>query len=192
MMNAVNYKHSGSSARGRVIALLLFASAFICNNAAAGTMVLATGGGAISADTTSAPGGSGAWTALTGPTYQESVKADLSTGTAILTAPAGFEFNTAATVTVRLDAGDANANKNINKTAVGGIVDTATVTATTITWNINFQSSGLALNDVTWLGIQVRPTAGTPLATAAAEFRRPRVYMPTPASEVYLAATTHS
>lgn len=164
-MNTAWCKITGGGAINRAIALLIVASALLCNNAVAGTMTVATGGGAISADTTSAAGGTGAWTALTGPSYLEVVKADLSVGTVILTAPAGFEFNTAATVTVQLIAGDATANKNINKTAIGGTVATATVTATTISWNVNFQSAGTTMDQVTWLGVQVRPTAGTPLAT---------------------------
>lgn len=166
-MNTAWCKIPGGNAINRVIALLIVASALLCNNAVAGTMTVATGGSAISADTTSAAGGTGAWTALTGPSYLEEVKADLATGTVILTAPAGFEFNTAAAVTVQLIAGDANANKNINKTAVGGTVATATVTATTISWSVNFQSAGTTMDEVTWLGIQVRPTAGTPLATGS-------------------------
>lgn len=164
-MNTVNYENSGSGAANCIIALLIVAAALLYGNAVAGTMTVATGGSAISADTTSAAGGSGAWTTLTGPSYLEAVKADLLVGTVILTAPAGFEFNIASPVTVRLDAGDANANKNINKTAIGGIVDTATVTATTITWTITAQSGGNTMDQITWLGIQVRPTAGSPLAT---------------------------
>lgn len=164
-MNTLSCNKIGNGAVSRVITLLIVAAAFLCSNAIAGTMIAATGGSAISADTTSAAGGTGAWTTLAGPTYQEAVKADLSVGTVILTAPAGFEFNTAATVTVQLVAGDGNANKNINKTAVGGTVATATVTATTITWAVSFQSAGTVMDEVTWLGIQVRPTAGTPLAT---------------------------
>lgn len=164
-MNAAWRNISLGNVISRIVALLMVAAALLYGNAVAGTMIVASGGSAISADTTSAAGGSGAWTTLTGPTYQETVKADLLTGTVILTAPAGFEFNTAATVTVQLVAGDANANKNINKAAVGGIVDTAIVTATTITWNVSSQSNGLTMNEFTWQGIQVRPTAGSPLAT---------------------------
>lgn len=146
--------------------LLIVAAAFLHGNAVAGTMTAATGGSAISADTTSAAGGSGAWTSLSGPTYIESIVGDLIVGSVILTAPAGFEFNTAATVTVRLDSGNNNPNQNINNTAVGGTIATATVTATTISWNITSKSNGQTLDQFTWLGIQVRPTAGTPLASA--------------------------
>ena len=145
---------------GRVVALLVVASVLPYGNAIAGTMTVATGGGAISADTAG-----GAWTLLSGPIYQETVKADLGVGTVILTAPAGFEFNTASPVTIKLSAGNLNSAKNINKTARGGTVATATVTATTITWTVIFQSGGNTMDEVTWLGIQVRPTAGAPLAT---------------------------
>lgn len=164
-MNATWRSVFGDGAINCVNTLLFAAAIALCGNAVAGTMTVATGGGAISADTTSAPGGSGAWTSLSGPTYLEAIKADLQVGSVVLTAPTGFEFNTAATVRVRLDDGESNANKNINKTAVGGFVATATVTATTITWDVVNQSAGNTMDQVTWLGIQVRPTAGAPLAS---------------------------
>src|SRR6266478_5328339 len=53
----------------------------------------ATGGSAISADSTS-----GSYTTLTGPVIAEQVSGDIHTGTIILNAPAGFVFNAAATV----------------------------------------------------------------------------------------------
>jgi len=154
----------GHGTRPHIVIALIILTVLYCTNGVAGTMTAVTGGSAISADTTSAAGGSGAWTSLTGPEYWEANVADLGMGAVILTAPAGFEFNPASTVSVRLISGDANTNKNINDTAVGGTLATATVTATTITWSVVTKSNGQARNRFTWLGIQVRPTAGAPLA----------------------------
>lgn len=147
------------------LALLISVSAFLHGNAVAGTVTAATGGNAISADTTSAAGGSGAWTSLSGPSYQETVNGDLNTGTVVLTVPAGFEFNTGVTVSVVLVSGATNAVTNINGTAVGGTVATATVTTTTITFTITSKSRGNVLNQIRWQGIQVHPTSGSPLAS---------------------------
>jgi len=154
----------GYGTRHHVVISLIILTVLLFTNAVAGTMTTVTGGSAISADTTSAAGGSGAWTSLTGPEYEEVAVADLGMGTVILTAPVGFEFNPASTVSIRLISGDANAHKNINSVAVGGTLATATVTATTITWSIGSKSNGQTRNHFTWLGIQVRPTASTPLA----------------------------
>ena len=144
--------------------LFVSISLTINSNSFAGTITLATGGNAISADTTSAVGGSGAWTSLSGPSYQEAFSKELSLGTVILTIPPGFEFNVASTVNVVLSAGDKNANKNLNGTSVGGLIATASVTKTSITFNITAQSKGNAIDTISWQGIQVRPTNGTPLA----------------------------
>src|ERR1043165_9440374 len=56
------------------------------------TVTAATGGSAISADTTG-----GTWTTLTGPVLTESSSADIHAGTIILTAPNGFLFNAGVT-----------------------------------------------------------------------------------------------
>ena len=144
-----------------VVALLVNLSAF------AATVTPATGGTAISADTTSASGGSGAWTALNGPTFSETRPGgELKLGSFVLTAPAGFAFNTASSVQILLLAGDSTPANNVNSTPIGGIVATATVTATTISFNINVatQKGASKDNTITWQGIQVRPTSGSPLA----------------------------
>ena len=64
---------------------------------AAVSVTAATGGGAISADTTG-----GSYTTLTGPTLVEGASKDIGTGTIIFNAPSGFEFNTGATVTATI------------------------------------------------------------------------------------------
>ena len=122
------------------------------------SITAATGGTAISADTTGE-----SWTTLAGPSLAEGVAGGIgngSPGTIILTAPAGFEFNPDATVVVRVH-GDAMAANNINGTEDNGTID-VTVTATTLT--VVILSTSTAANTLTWEGIQVRPLAGSPLA----------------------------
>ena len=64
-------------------------------------LTAATGGSAISADTAA-----GSWTTLTGPVATESGGAGLiGTGTIILTAPTGFQFNPGASVKVMVNGG---------------------------------------------------------------------------------------
>ena len=125
-----------------------FATAIITN---------ATGGSAISADT-AGTGGTGAYTTLTGPVLVEGANRDVGAGALVLNAPAGFQFDPAATVTATV-------------TTVGGSgaalilsTPTATVTATSISNNVSTQdASGSRTSRITWSGIRVRPTAGTPL-----------------------------
>ena len=126
------------------------------------TMTPATGGEAISADST---GGSSA--SLTGPVYGEATSGDAGTGTVILNAPAGFEFDTSApqpTVLVTRLAGGGGSARNINGVASGTSL-TTTVSATQITLTITSASNTGVTNSLTWQNIRVRPTAGTPLAT---------------------------
>lgn len=144
----------------------------------AGTTTAASGGATISADT-AASGGTGAWTALSGPTYGENINGDIATGGYVtLTVPAGFEFNTANAVAVVLTSGDKNSAANMNEAAVGGYVATTangslTVSATTISFYVSSKSRGNTLDTIQWQGIQVRPTQGTPLATGNILFGLP-------------------
>lgn len=154
---------------GAVLALLLFAVAL---HVWAGTMFAASGGTAISADT-ALKDGTGAWTSLDGPTYRENINGDIANGGSVtLTVPAGFAFNLASNITVRLTAGDRNPAANMNEAAVGAAVastataiNRVTVTATTISFFVNSKSRGNTLNIIEWEGIQVRPLQGTPLAS---------------------------
>ncbi len=132
------------------------------NNAfAAVTVTAATGGGAISADTNTA-NGTATWTTLTGPTIAEGAFRDFpGTGTFILSAPSGFSFNTGAAVTA-----------TITRTAGTGSCfaftsTTATPAAGTVTFTLNAQDGNPNTTrcKVVFSNIQVRPTAGTPLAT---------------------------
>jgi hypothetical protein len=113
---------------------------------AALTLTVATNGSAISADTTG-----GSYTTLTGPKLTESTKKQIGIGTIILNVPSGFMFNTGAVVTV---------------TNTGNIIlsnTTAVVTATNVTIGVKTRST--SKSTLTWTGIQIRPTAGTPLAS---------------------------
>ena len=140
--------------------LLLCALAFVVSYgvaSAAVTVTPATGGSAISADTA----GDG-YTTLTGPSILEGAYRDFpASGTFILNAPSGFAFNTAAAVTA-----------TITRTAGTGTCfrfssGTATPTASTITFTLNARDSGSNTTRcrVDFSNIQVRPTAGTPLAS---------------------------
>jgi hypothetical protein len=124
----------------------------------------ATGGSAIPGSTAG-----GVFTALTGPTLTENTGngGDIQTGALVLNAPAGFEFNTTATVTILVTGG--NASKNINGTANGSTIST-TVTSTQITAIITSKSSGGSgggPNTLTWQNIQVRPTSALSLASGS-------------------------
>lgn len=125
------------------------------------TVTRATGGAAIASNTTAGCSATGTWTALTNPVISEGSSGDIGTGDVVLTVPTGFEFNTTASVTILLSGSGTSAN-NINNLASGSLI-TAAVTATTITFNVNAVST--SKNTLTWQGIQVRPTASTPLAS---------------------------
>jgi hypothetical protein len=128
---------------------------------AATTITAVTGGSAISATNTG-----GAWTTLTGPALTESAIGAIGTGTIILSAPSGFQFNTAVTVTARVN-GSSRSSDNLNNVANAGTI-AVTVTASNLTLTITATSANfLYPNKLTWQNIQVRPTAGTPLASGA-------------------------
>jgi hypothetical protein len=122
------------------------------------TITPATGGSSISADNTG-----GTWTTLTGPVLTEGQNKDVNTtGSIVLNAPSGFIFNTASTVTVAVTT---NGTVSGGNTVLALASSTATVTTTTITVNVTATGSGSGKSIVTWSGIQVRPSAGTPLAS---------------------------
>ena len=142
-----------------LVAACLFASLETAQAQKQVNITAAAGGSAISADTAA-----GSWTTLTGPIAAEDGGVGLiGTGTIVLTAPTGFQFNTGASVMVMVK-GDSTAANNINGTADGGTFSPTSVTASAITITITSLSSVTA-NTLTWQGIQVRPTAGTPLAS---------------------------
>jgi hypothetical protein len=109
----------------------------------------ATGGSTISADTAVASPGTGAYSALTGPVVTEIVAGDLAAGTIVLDAPSGFEFR----------AGFGTAGKNAGCNLV---LASVTTISTSVTLTMTGTSSTTACV-ITFSGIQVRPTVGTPL-----------------------------
>ncbi len=116
---------------------------------AAVTATPATGGTAISADTALASPGNGTYTSLTGPSVSEGAAGELVAGTIVLDLPSGFDFN----------AGNGTATKsagcNLN-------IDSVVVTTATATLTLSGTSSVTACT-ITFSGLQVRPTVGTPL-----------------------------
>ncbi len=127
----------------------------------------------ISADTNSATG-TGAYTATTGPTLVESAVGQVTTADLVLNAPIGFNFkitasSVIATVTTNGSCADLGANKPIKLGTTGGgsSVEAVTPTTTQITTHVKAASKGTSgcASTITWSGIEVRPTAGTPLAS---------------------------
>ncbi len=109
----------------------------------------ATGGTAISADTALASPGSGTFTSLTGPAVVEGAPGELAAGTIILDLPSGFDFN----------AGSGTATKSAGCNLV---IDSVVVTPATATLTLSGTSSTTACT-ITFSGLQVRPTVGSPL-----------------------------
>jgi trimeric autotransporter adhesin len=124
------------------------------------TVTAATGGEAIPAITAN-----GAWTTLTGPVLTEGAPSSITgNGTIVLTVPAGFEFNPAATVNLLLEGGIGS--QSINGVTNGGTIP-VTVTPTTLTFAVTSRSGASPSEGttLTYQNIQVRPTAGSPLAS---------------------------
>jgi hypothetical protein len=122
------------------------------------TLTAASGGGSISADT-AATAASPAWASLGAITIKENAGGDFGAGTnvtMILKTPSGFEFNTAVTPSITYTAGLSIAS------AVGAMTDASTITLTLTVSNTTLLDT-LIIGSTT--AIQVRPTAGTPLAS---------------------------
>jgi len=120
----------------------------------------ATGGGAISADTTG-----GTFTVLTGPVYAEVAGGNVGLGTIILKAPPGFIFNTATPLPTVLINGSATKTSNINGLANGSVAAMTSVSTTQLVFTVTKKSITGAACKLTWQNVKVRPTAGTPLAS---------------------------
>jgi len=114
----------------------------------------ATGGSAISADTTG-----GSFVTLTGPSYTENTNGSVGVGTVILNAPAGFVFDTGGTApTVAVTRASGAGSK-------GDLVGSMTsVTTTQIIYTVKTKSVSVT-DKLTWQNVRVRPKAGTPLAS---------------------------
>ena len=119
---------------------------------AAVTVTPAGGGGAISADTTG-----GAWTTLGAITISEGAVGDVAVGVFVLTIPAGFEFNTGSIPDVVTTGTTPELVAN-----TPAVIAATTITVTVTTASTTETDNDLIIGGVT--PIQVRPTAGTPLA----------------------------
>jgi len=152
----MNARHRRPSLRRSLVVLLpvVLLSSLIpfASVSAAVTVTGAAGGGAISADTNSA-GGSGVYTALTGPSITEGTAGELAAGGSIdLLAPAGFEFAPASASAAPGGPG-----------CFGMTLGAVTTSSTTVTIPITAPSTLPCVISVSGLG--VRPTSGSPLAT---------------------------
>jgi uncharacterized repeat protein (TIGR01451 family) len=126
------------------------------------TITRATGGNAIASNTAPGCSSAGTWTTLAGPLVAEGNPGEIGAGNIVLSAPAGFEFNTAANVTVLL-AGNNTNTRNINDLANGSVTAVNSITSTQIIFTVTLIST--RSNTLTWQGIQVRPTSSAPLAS---------------------------
>ena len=123
------------------------------------TLTPAGGGGAISADTFFTV----TYTTLSGPSYLEGIGGQVTTGTLILKAPTGFQFDTGGVAPTVLVTGSATAANNINDAATGSSLPVTSVTSSQITFTVTAAST--VANSLTWQDVRVKPTAGTPLTT---------------------------
>lgn len=127
---------------------------FDAQASAGGVVTLMTGGSAISADNSVGP----VYTTLTGPVLTATSVGDFVAGQQItLAAPNGFAFRT-ANVTV-------TPTNEINLGAGSGVAITILPTSTAIAINIIAGNTSTSGASVSFSGIQVYPTAGTPLAS---------------------------
>jgi hypothetical protein len=110
-------------------------------------------GGQISVDTSSFSPGTGADTALTGPSIVDAAAGDISLGTIVLTLPGGFAFNTGSGSITRSGTGC-----DINVSTVPVSMTTTTATATVST------KSSAAKCTISFIGLLVHPTTNALLS----------------------------
>ena len=134
---------------------------FFSNSAfAAVTVTPASGGSSISADTTG-----GSYTSLTGPVITEANSAEIGTGSIVLSPPAGFVFSTTTNSVTATVTGAGNCGGTKALLLSNASSETVTPTATSITNVVSRDTSNPCDATITWTGIKVRPSAGTPLAS---------------------------
>ncbi len=129
----------------------------------------ATGGTTLSADTNVA-NGTGS-TALTGPVLTESSVGAIPTGTIQLNTPTGFNFDTTSnvTATVTTNGSCTTAAVKLNSASSQTVTPSSTSATVTVT-GISSGTGGQATacrSIITFSGIKIRPTAGSPLAATA-------------------------
>ncbi|TRZ52543.1 hypothetical protein D4S03_03270 [bacterium] len=137
-----------------IITLLVATGLFAFSNSEASgvaTITSATGATSVSLDTTSASGGTSAWTTLVGPVIQETLVGQIKLGIHTLTLPAGWEFNPVHNVTIGVGGA--------TELTIG--VSVVTPTATTLSFYVNGLSTS-GVGSLTFNEMQVRPTGTTP------------------------------
>ncbi len=151
--------HKTSRTTGWIVALILLCAPF---SLVAGTLTPATGGEAIPSETVG-----GAFTALSGPVYDEASRGEVDVGTIVLELPPGFEWNTAITPVIRVTRLNPTfpGGRNINDLPDGGTFAASSVTATAITFQITTTSTAQRHNRITVEGLEVRPTQVSPEAS---------------------------
>lgn len=141
------------------IAFLSIAVIFLvtASSAFATATVSTLANASVSADTAG-----GTYTPLTGPVLTEGANRDVGTGAIVLSAPAGFAYNPAATVSVTVTRVSGTTGTLLTLSSGAAAVTTNSIT---ITVSAQDQFASSARSILTWSGIQARPAAGTPLST---------------------------
>lgn len=124
----------------------------------------------ISADTSTAPAGTG--DTVIGPTFTETAAGQIGTGTITLTIPSNFIFNTASNITASVSEATTGSCANTTGsntpillgTGAGSSTQTSTPSTTLVTFNVKTKSKGNTCK-ITFSGMQIRATSGTPLAS---------------------------
>jgi predicted esterase YcpF (UPF0227 family) len=140
-----------------VVTVVVIGLAF-AQSALADVTVSTPASASISADTTSATHGNGTFTALNGPVLSESVAGDIGVGTVVLDVPAGFVFGGTAPTC----AGDQT--KLVASVTAN---DAGTITCTVSQASTGPLGISTTPEALTFSGVQVRPTAGNPLASGS-------------------------
>ncbi len=158
-LQVANTRRKGNRLKtGLIAAALVLAGVGSARADGVVSVIGATGGQAIPADTAG-----GAWTTLSGPAITNLESDALSgSGTIVLTVPAGFEFNPNALVTVLVTKAGGGSSDTPSWATLPVQVTPADLTVS-ITAKSTGQGAGACL--LSFQNIQVRPTAGSPLAS---------------------------
>lgn len=144
-----------------IIAGLFVAGGFLLPSVAlaiGGVNILPAGGGQnISIDTTSALGGSGTYSELTGPSINENNAGDISVGSHTIILPTGWEFDTSSSVTIAVNSG-VGLKVGANKSSITVVPGNNSIT-------FNVSSASTEKSGLVFIGMNVRPT-GTLILTS--------------------------
>ena len=155
----ITHALQGGRMRTPLVVLLSLAiitgGVFIYNSiTAVGAIVPASGGTNVSLDTTSAPGGSGAYTSLGGISIPEAAPGEIKLGVYTFNLPAGWEFDTLSPVTV-----------SSNGTYMRWWPINPAPNAASFSFEIE-RASVSTPETILLSGLRVRPTGTTPLSNA--------------------------